>query len=198
MAVDHGAGIGVKAVSPRRFRAPAGFPGDDRVRLADQSALHCNAELRPVAGATRLILSRQHIDKLVPVVPCGPFDARALDLQRVVLRALTARRGGDADASERALVCGRAASSLCCALSVFSNGALESGPRGVSNRSEFPGFHARCGRAGSTGPSAAPRPGLFEEERPIRRPFDVVVHAARDHCSAGFTPISSAISSHFQ
>jgi hypothetical protein len=66
---------------------PAELPGDDRVRLADQNPLHCNAELRPVAAATGMILIRQHIDKLVAVVRCGPLDTRALDLQRVVLRA---------------------------------------------------------------------------------------------------------------
>jgi hypothetical protein len=66
VAVDHAAGIGVKAVSPRRVRAPAGFRHDDRVRLAGQNALHCSAELRPVAAAARLILIPQHIDKLYP------------------------------------------------------------------------------------------------------------------------------------
>ena len=117
VAVDHGAGIGVKPVSRRRCRAPAGLPDNDRVRLAGQNALHCNAELRPVAVVARLIIILQYIDKLVGVVPSGPLDARPLDRSGVVLRAGPLAETGDADASECALVCGRAASPLCCALS---------------------------------------------------------------------------------
>jgi hypothetical protein len=41
---------------------PADLPDDDRVRLAGQNPLHCNAELRPVAAAARLILIPQRID----------------------------------------------------------------------------------------------------------------------------------------
>ena len=74
VAVDHTAGIRVKAVSPRRFRAPAGFRDDGRVRLAGQNVRHCNAELRPVAAAARLILISEHVDKLVGVVSSGRLN----------------------------------------------------------------------------------------------------------------------------
>jgi hypothetical protein len=114
VAVDHAAGMGVEAVLARPSRVPG-----DRVRVASENPLRYNGDLRPVAAAGRLILISKHIDDLGAVVPCGPLDARALAVERVVGRAWPLADVGDSDASGRTLSPGRAASSVCCALLAF-------------------------------------------------------------------------------
>ena len=59
----------------------------------------CTADLRPNPAAARLILIPQHIDKLIGAVGSGPLDARALDLQRVVLLAGPSADAGETDAT---------------------------------------------------------------------------------------------------
>lgn len=101
----------VKAVFPRCLRVPG-----DRVRVASENPLRCNADLRPVEAAGRLILISEHIDTFVAVVPCGPLDARALAVERMAGRAWPLGQAGDADASGWTLSPGRLASSVCCVL----------------------------------------------------------------------------------
>jgi hypothetical protein len=100
---------------------PCAFPV---IASASLARIRCVAmgDLRPVAAAGRLILISEHIDNLVAVVPCGPLDARALAVERVVGRAWPLADVGDSDASGRTLSHGRAASSVCCALLGFRIG----------------------------------------------------------------------------
>ena len=99
--------------------ASAGSPEDDRVRRAGQNARQCTADLRPSPAAARLILIPQHIDKLIGAVGSGPLDARALDLQRVVLLAGPSADAGETDGPDHALLQAERAVSLCCALLPF-------------------------------------------------------------------------------
>ena len=94
--------------------ASARSPEDDRVRRAGQNARQCTADLRPNPAAARLILIAQHIDKLIGAVGSGPLDARALDLQRVVLLAGPPADAGDTDGPDHALA--KRASLRCASL----------------------------------------------------------------------------------
>ena len=123
--------------------ASAGSPEDDRVRRAGQNARQCTADLRPNPAAARLILIPQHIDKLIGAVGSGPLDARALDLQRVVLLAGPSADAGETDGPDHALLQADRAS-LCCALLPFMIG------HAAQNR---------AGRLSDSGRSLDGRPG---------------------------------------
>jgi len=122
---------------------PGAFPV---IASASLARIRCVAmgDLRPVAAAGRLILISEHIDNLVAVVPCGPLDARALAVERVVGRAWPLADVGDSGASGRTLSPGRAASSVCCALLGFRIG------HAAQNR---------AGRLSDSGRSLDGRPG---------------------------------------
>jgi len=119
--------MNVKALLPGRLRVTG-----DRVRVASENPLRCNADLRPVEAAGRPILTSEHIDMFIAVVPCGPLDAPALAVERVVGRASPPADVGDSDASGRMLPPGMAASSVCCALLGFRIGST-SADRGWSS-----------------------------------------------------------------
>ena len=123
--------------------ASAGSPEDDRVRRAGQNARHCTADLRPNPAAARLILIPQHIDKLIGAVGSGPLDARALDLQRVVLLAGPSADAGETDRPDHALLQAEPGISVLRFVAVHDWLTQHRPARAVSYR-----FSVSCGRAG--------------------------------------------------
>ncbi len=81
-----------------------------------------DGELRSFAPGARVLVIRQHVEKLAPGGSGGPLAAGFVDVQRVMIQTGPDRVAGHARVGDRPVSRGGAGHRVCCVPEVFTTG----------------------------------------------------------------------------
>jgi len=95
-------------------REAAEVPGDGRVRVPGENTILRDGELRSFAAGARVVVVRQHVEKLAPGGVGGPLDVGCVDVERVMIGTGSDRAAGHAGVGDRPVSRGGAGDRLCC------------------------------------------------------------------------------------